>query len=371
MCAAVCSRAVSTHGCSDDARGRSVITGSADRLRRRCAARRVAAARPGALYGLTRRADDAPKLRAHGIVPIVGDLDDFTHARRLARRAVRGAAFRAAAWRRPRRSAHAETPRRAGEGAQDTTAIRLHFDVGRLRRLRRRAHRRNARRAARRRRARSGASPPRIGSAHGRRGMACALAILRAPGIYADDAAAARAHAPAARRCSRADDDVYTNHIHADDLARATVAAMFHGRPNRAYNVTDDAELKMGGWFDAVADAFKLPRPPRVTLGGGRAAHRAAAAVVHERVAPAVERADEARTARAAALSDAAGAARRSRAARPEEAACRSRCDARRSRPHDAGDRCARRWSQRASTPTSGCCGSTSRSARCCCCGRR
>ena len=62
-----------------------------------------------------------------------------------------------------------------------------------------------------------------------------------------------------------ADDDVYTNHIHADDLARATVAAMFHGRPNRAYKVTDDAQLKMGGWFDAVADAFHLPRPPRVT----------------------------------------------------------------------------------------------------------
>jgi nucleoside-diphosphate-sugar epimerase len=61
------------------------------------------------------------------------------------------------------------------------------------------------------------------------------------------------------------DDDVFTNHIHADDLARATVAALFRGRSNRAYNVTDDAEMKMGGWFDLVADAFHLPRPPRVT----------------------------------------------------------------------------------------------------------
>ena len=59
--------------------------------------------------------------------------------------------------------------------------------------------------------------------------------------------------------------DVYTNHIHADDLARAAVAALFRAKPNRAYNVTDDAELRMGGWFDAVADAFRLPRPPRVT----------------------------------------------------------------------------------------------------------
>ena len=43
----------------------------------------------------------------------------------------------------------------------------------------------------------------------------------------------------------RAEDDVFTNHIHADDLARATIAAAFRGKPNRAYNVSDDAELKM------------------------------------------------------------------------------------------------------------------------------
>ena len=58
---------------------------------------------------------------------------------------------------------------------------------------------------------------------------------------------------------------MFTNHIHADDLARATVAAAFRGKPNRAYNITDDAELKMGNWFDAVADAFQLSRPPRVS----------------------------------------------------------------------------------------------------------
>ena len=58
---------------------------------------------------------------------------------------------------------------------------------------------------------------------------------------------------------------MFTNHVHADDLARATVAALFRAKPNRAYNVTDDAEMKMGSWFDAVADAFQLPRPPRVS----------------------------------------------------------------------------------------------------------
>jgi nucleoside-diphosphate-sugar epimerase len=88
--------------------------------------------------------------------------------------------------------------------------------------------------------------------------------ILRAPGIYA----ATRLPVDRIRQGTpvlSAEDDVYTNHIHADDLARAAVAALFRGCANRAYNVTDDAELRMGDWFDAVADAFKLARPPRVT----------------------------------------------------------------------------------------------------------
>ena len=91
-----------------------------------------------------------------------------------------------------------------------------------------------------------------------------ALSILRAPGIYAEG------RLPLERIKQGTpilvpEDDVFTNHIHADDLARAAVAAVFHGRANRAYNVTDDAQMKMGAWFDAVADAFHLQRPPRVT----------------------------------------------------------------------------------------------------------
>ena len=96
------------------------------------------------------------------------------------------------------------------------------------------------------------------------RGYGVQLAILRAPGIYAPTRLPLDRIAQGTPVLA-AEDDVFTNHIHADDLARATVAAMFRGRPNRAYNVTDDAELKMGSWFDAVADAYRLPRPPRVS----------------------------------------------------------------------------------------------------------
>ncbi len=59
-------------------------------------------------------------------------------------------------------------------------------------------------------------------------------------------------------------DDVYTNHIHADDLARATLAALWRGSPQRAYNVNDDSALKMGDYFDLAADLYGLPRPRRL-----------------------------------------------------------------------------------------------------------
>jgi nucleoside-diphosphate-sugar epimerase len=59
-------------------------------------------------------------------------------------------------------------------------------------------------------------------------------------------------------------DDVFTNHIHADDLAQVVALALFRARPGRVYHAVDDSHLKMGDYFDTVADAFALPRPPRL-----------------------------------------------------------------------------------------------------------
>lgn len=90
------------------------------------------------------------------------------------------------------------------------------------------------------------------------------LSILRVPGIYADGRLPLerlRQGTPALA----ADDDVYTNHIHAGDLARAALAALWRGAPNRIYHAVDDTELKMADYFDAVADAAGLPRPPRLS----------------------------------------------------------------------------------------------------------
>lgn len=66
----------------------------------------------------------------------------------------------------------------------------------------------------------------------------------------------------------REQDDVYTNHIHADDLARACCLALWRGAPQRVYNVNDDSCLKMGDYFDLAADLYGLPRPPRIAREG-------------------------------------------------------------------------------------------------------
>ncbi|MGB4359602.1 MAG: SDR family oxidoreductase [Rhodoferax sp.] len=92
------------------------------------------------------------------------------------------------------------------------------------------------------------------------------VAILRIPGIYAPDreGGTPRERLLKGTPVLQASDDVYTNHIHADDLARACIAAVWRGRPGRVYNVNDDTCLKMGDYFDLAADLYGLPRPPRV-----------------------------------------------------------------------------------------------------------
>ncbi len=90
--------------------------------------------------------------------------------------------------------------------------------------------------------------------------------ILRIPGIYAPDrqGGTPRERLRKGTPVLTAQDDVYTNHIHADDLARAILAAMWRGKPQRVYNASDDSEMKMGDYFDMAADIYGLPRPPRV-----------------------------------------------------------------------------------------------------------
>ena len=205
------------------------------------------------LYGLTRRPEDIPKLRNHGITPIAGDLDQLRSLGRL-----RLAPFAVL---------HFAPP--PSDGRDDPRTARLIAALTKARIIPQRfVYISTSGVYGDCAGTRVSESRPRIAAENRLRRWATRygvrLSILRAPGIYAET------RLPLERLKQgtpvlRAEDDVFTNHIHAEDLARAAVAAVFRGLPNRAYNVTDDADLQMGGWFDAVADAYHLPRPPRVS----------------------------------------------------------------------------------------------------------
>ncbi|MDC8757375.1 sugar nucleotide-binding protein [Janthinobacterium fluminis] len=95
------------------------------------------------------------------------------------------------------------------------------------------------------------------------RGSHSVLSILRVPGIYAAERLPLK-RLQLGTPALDAADDVYSNHIHADDLAHIIARALFRGLPGRVYHAVDDSDMKMADYFDAVADAHALPRSPRL-----------------------------------------------------------------------------------------------------------
>ena len=102
---------------------------------------------------------------------------------------------------------------------------------------------------------------------HWGRAAGATTCILRIPGIYAPDreGGTPRNRLLKGLPVLESAHDVYTNHIHAEDLAKVCIRALWRGRPQRIYNISDDSDLKMGDYFDLAADLFDLSRPPRVT----------------------------------------------------------------------------------------------------------
>lgn len=233
---------------------------------------RVAARLPSGVrvLALTSSNERVAALRAQGLVPLRGDLDDAPSLRRLA-----GLADRVL---------HLAPP--PGEGARDGRTRALAQTL--LRRARPRAlvygstsgvygdcggdwvdeTRRPAPRTERAlRRLDAEAAVRFLGRAGGVR-----ASVLRIPGIYAPDRAGGTPRERLAKGTPvlRAEDDVYTNHIHADDLARACIAALWRGRAQRVVNASDDTALKMGDYFDLAADLYGMARPPRVAAEEAR-----------------------------------------------------------------------------------------------------
>ncbi|GAA5172458.1 NAD(P)H-binding protein [Viridibacterium curvum] len=215
------------------------------------------------VLALVRRPEAAAELRALGATPVAGNLDDLRSLQRLAGLAdavlhcapppnegsddPRTRRLIAALSRGPslaRRVAYISTSGVYGDcgGARIDESQPLQATTARARR-----------RVAAEQRLRRFAA-----------GQGARLSILRAPGIYA----AERLSLERLQRGSpvlKAEEDVFTNHIHADDLAHAMIAALFRAKGGRAFNISDDSELKMGDYYDAMADTFGLSRPPRAS----------------------------------------------------------------------------------------------------------
>lgn len=232
------------------------------------AARELGAGKRARLYALTSSSERAAALRAVGITPLVGNLDEPATLRRLS-----GLGQRVLHLAPPpsEPSSLKEDPRTlALLRALDLRTPPAHLtygsttgvygDCGGARfdetrpvapattRAQRRVHAEALLRWAGRR---SGLS----------------ASILRIPGIYASDreGGTPRARLERGTPVLRSEDDVFTNHIHADDLARACVAALFRARPQRAYHVSDDGEMKMGDYFEWAASHYGLPAPRRIS----------------------------------------------------------------------------------------------------------
>ena len=214
------------------------------------------------LIALTSTAARVSLLRAAGVVPIVGDLDQRASLRRLQGLAERvihlappGPSGAHDTRTRHLVAALEGTPRRAvyisTTGVYGDHAGRRIDETARLRPVNERAVRRlDAERLMRSR---------------------MRAPVLRVPGIYAHDRLPLdrlRQNLPALADA----DDVYTNHVHADDLARIAIAALARGAASRVYNACDDDEMKMAEYFDVVAEAFGLPHPPRLPRAALQAA---------------------------------------------------------------------------------------------------
>lgn len=89
------------------------------------------------------------------------------------------------------------------------------------------------------------------------------VVLLRVPGIYGPGRLpVARLHEGLPVLSTA--ESPYTNRIYVEDLAHICVAAMRKGRPGEAYNVSDGNPGNMTDYFNRVADALGVPRPPVV-----------------------------------------------------------------------------------------------------------
>ena len=89
------------------------------------------------------------------------------------------------------------------------------------------------------------------------------LSILRVPGILRPDRLPIERLTRAFPHCRRRTTCIPTISM-PTSLARIVALALTRGAPCRVYHAVDDSCMKMGEYFDAVAQQFDLPKAPRL-----------------------------------------------------------------------------------------------------------
>jgi nucleoside-diphosphate-sugar epimerase len=91
------------------------------------------------------------------------------------------------------------------------------------------------------------------------------VVVLRVPGFYGPGKlplARIRKGTPVLRES----ESPWSNRVHIDDLVATCLAAMHHPEPDDTYNISDGHPSTMTDYFNQVADAAGLPRPPEISL---------------------------------------------------------------------------------------------------------
>ena len=216
------------------------------------------------VLALTSQSTRVAPLREAGIVPLIGNLDDVRTLRRLGALAPRVLHLAPPAAlgprdERTRRLLGALRLRAAPQALVYGSTTGVYGDCQGALVSETRALRPQTDRALRR-------ADAQALVLHFGRATGTSVRVLRIPGIYAADREGGTplARLQKAMPVLRQEDDVFTNHIHADDLARACMVALWRGATQRSFNVSDDSVLKMGDYMDAAAALYGLPHPPRL-----------------------------------------------------------------------------------------------------------
>ncbi len=221
------------------------------------------------IFGLSRSADSLSKIRDRGLVPILGDLDDRHSLHKISgissdivhlappsptktsdRRTRNLLTALQSARILPQRLIYISTSGVYGDAKGDIVSEVTRVNPQTLRAKRR-------------------LDSERLVRSFGKN-TGVKVSILRVSGIYSKDRLPKKRLAEGIPMINTKQ-DTFSNHIHVQDLVNTIAASLRKGDSGRCYNVSDNSCLKVGEYYDLVANFLGLKKPRRVTYEQARA----------------------------------------------------------------------------------------------------